>query len=99
MKPYLTKLIGSHQVSIIKGKRACDNAIIVQEVIKYIRNSKSKKGHMILKIYLEKVFDKLEWYFVHRTLNYFKFPPKIIKLIISCITTPNYTILVNGSKS
>lgn len=54
---------------------------------------------MILKIDIGKAFDKLKWSFIHKTLNYFKFPPNMIKLIMSCISSSNFTILVNGAKS
>lgn len=54
---------------------------------------------VMLKIDLEKAFDRLEWSFVDRALLYFKFPPKICKLIMSCITTLNIADLVNGNQT
>lgn len=49
----------------------------------------------MLKHDLEKAFDKLVWSFIHRALVYFKFPPKISKLIMACITTSSIAIFVN----
>lgn len=54
---------------------------------------------MLVKIDLEKAFDKLEWSFIYRTLLYFKFPTKISRLIMSCITISTIAVLVNGSKT
>lgn len=54
---------------------------------------------MLLKIDLEKVFDKLEWSFIHARLIHFKFPIKTIKLIMSCITTSEVAVLVNGTRT
>lgn len=99
MKPFIQNIIVPHQASFIKGRRACDNTVIIQEVMNYMKNSKSKNGNMVVKIDLEKAFDKLEWSFIHRTLTFFNFPSKMINLIMSCITSSSYTILVNGFKS
>lgn len=54
---------------------------------------------MLIKIDFEKAFDRLEWSFIYQTLHHLKFPPKITKLIISCITTSQISILVNGHKT
>lgn len=53
----------------------------------------------MVKIDLEKTFERLEWSFIFRTLTYFNFPPKIKKLIMACISTSQIVVLVNGSKT
>jgi hypothetical protein len=53
---------------------------------------------MIVKIDLEKAFDRMEWSFVRRVLIHFGFPPMIIKLILSCISSTSTSLLFNGSK-
>lgn len=60
IKPLLNKIIHPSQTSFIKGRRASDNAIIVHEVQNFFKNSKGKKGKIMIKIDLEKAFDKLE---------------------------------------
>lgn len=37
--------------------------------------------------------------FCHRTLTYFRFPPKITKLIINYITTSKIAVLINGTRT
>lgn len=54
---------------------------------------------MILKIYLKKDFKRLEWSFIKDALNFFGFPPNLIKLFISYISSASILILINGSKS
>ena len=51
---------------------------------------------MAIKLDLEKAYDRLEWSFVHRVLQAFPFPPKLTKIIMSCIATINASILVDG---
>lgn len=60
---------------------------------------KGKYPSMLLKLDLEKTFDKLEWSFIRRALSYFNIPPYMIFLIMSCVTTTSISILINGSKT
>lgn len=55
---------------------------------------KGKMGSLIMKIDHEKAFNKLEWSFIHHTLDYFNFPQNIINLIMSCICTNFVAVLV-----
>lgn len=72
IKPFLKYLISDHQSSFVKNRRATNNAIIIQEVLKRF-NSQAGKGNCILKLDLEKAFDKLEWSFVYRILKFHNF--------------------------
>ena len=53
---------------------------------------------MVLKIDLEKAFNRLEWGFIYHVLNWFNFPKDWIDLIMSYISSSNLSILVNGEK-
>ena len=53
---------------------------------------------MVIKIDLEKAFDRLEWSFIKMVLEHFGFPDMMIKLIMSCVTSTTTAILFNGSK-
>lgn len=97
LKPFLDQLIFPYQDSFIKNRRASDNSIIIQELISKIHKLNGKQGHMLLKIDLEKAFERLEWSFVHHTLTYFKFPAKFKKILLYCISTSSIVVLVNGS--
>lgn len=99
IKSFLEKLIGPQQTSFLKGRWASDNAILIQEIVRHLCHNKSSKRSLILKIDIEKAFDHLEWSFVYQTLLFFKFPPKITNLIMSCITTSRIAILVNSTKT
>jgi hypothetical protein len=50
---------------------------------------------MVIKIDLEKAYDRLERSFIRSILTYFGFPAKIVKLILSCVSTTSTSILVN----
>ena len=51
---------------------------------------------MAIKLDLEKAYDRLEWSFVHKVLEAFRFPLKLTKIIMSCIATTSISVLVNG---
>lgn len=71
----------------------------MQEVISLFKNKHKKKGLILLKIDLEKAFDRLEWSFIRETILYLGFLTNFIKIIMSCITTSEITILVNGGRT
>lgn len=51
---------------------------------------------MMLKIDLEKAFDRLEWSFIQSSLNALNFPVDLITLIMNCISTTSTSIIANG---
>lgn len=97
IKPLLSSLIEPPQSSFLANRRASDNAMLVQELLHHFQNTKYRKGYMLAKIELEKTFDRLEWSFIHETLLYFRFLQKLVKFIMSCISTTSVSLLINGS--
>jgi hypothetical protein len=98
IKPYLPALVSPFQTAFVSGRRGLDNLIIAQELVYTLSKKRGKQGFMIVKIDLEKAFDRMEWSFVRRVLIHFGFPPMIIKLILSCISSTSTSLLFNGSK-
>lgn len=68
IKLYLNHLINIQQACFLKDRWASDNAIIIREVLKKFNSTKGKEK-LILKLDLEKAFDKLEWPYIYRTLK------------------------------
>ena len=50
-----------------------------------------------LKIDMKKSYDRVRWKFLKAVLMAMNFDKKWIKWIMECLTTVQYTILVNGS--
>lgn len=53
---------------------------------------------MIIKLDLEKAYNKLEWSLIRKVLSFLGFPANCIKLIKSSILTTSTMVLLNGSK-
>ncbi|XP_074313525.1 uncharacterized protein LOC141648703 [Silene latifolia] len=51
---------------------------------------------MAFKADMSKAYDHLDWNFIRGMLVLMRFPPNVIQLIMKCITTVSYEILVNG---
>lgn len=99
MKPLLHKINGPSQASFLQNRRASDHATTIQEFITHFKKIKGQQGSMILKIDLEKAFDRLEWSFIKDTLHFFAFTQPLISLIMYCVSTTTISILINGSVS
>lgn len=59
LKGVMTKLIGPAQASFILGRLSTDNIVVVQEAVHSMRRKKGRKGWMLLKLDLEKAYDRI----------------------------------------
>ncbi|GLT45320.1 hypothetical protein SLA2020_191580 [Shorea laevis] len=99
MKPVLDSIISPCQASFVPGRKGIDNVLILQELVYSFSKKKGKDGDMIVKLDLEKAYDRLEWSFIREALMFFKFPDNFISLILSCISSSSISILVNGERT
>ena len=99
LRPLLNELVGPEQASFISWRQSCDNVIIIQELLHIMRKMKGKNGAMIIKIDLEKAYDRVMWDFLHQTLEWASIPHELIKLIMNCVQVEATAILWNGEKS
>ena len=54
---------------------------------------------MVWKIDLSKAYDKLNWNFIYMVLAELKLPEPLIKLIMHCVTSASFQVVVNGDLS
>ena len=98
IRPLLSNLISPYQAAFVPGRKGVDNVIIAQELIHSLLKKKGKLGQFVLKIDLEKAYDRLEWSFIREVLLFFKFPTSLVSLILECVSSTSYTILFNGGQ-
>ncbi|XP_072064306.1 uncharacterized protein [Arachis hypogaea] len=67
-RPFLSEIIGPLEGGFIPGRGTTENIIIAQEIMHFMRNTKSRKGTMAFKIDLEKAYDRVDWRFLEATL-------------------------------
>ena len=59
---------------------------------------KRKQGSLGIKLDFHKAYDKMEWEFIVQVLKVLGFDNKFVSLVYQCISTINYTVLLNGGK-
>ena len=57
---------------------------------------KGKKRTIALKLDINKAYERVEWQFLQRIMEKMGFPALWMERVMSCVTTPSFSILVNG---
>lgn len=60
----------------------------------------SQKGvspRCILNVDLQKAYDSVSWEFVRYALRQVKLADRFIALVMECVTTPTYSVIINGA--
>ena len=72
------------------------NITVAKEVVRgYGRADNSPR--CTIKVDLHKAFDSISWSFLRRVLVNFNFSLKLVDLIVECVTTTRFSVLVNGA--
>lgn len=63
LKPVMASLTSPMQSSSIPGRTTIDNIVVAQEALHSLKKKKGRRGALILKVDLEKEYDRLDWGF------------------------------------
>ncbi|XP_019094473.1 PREDICTED: uncharacterized protein LOC109129898 [Camelina sativa] len=99
LKTVISKLIGPAQSSFIPGRLSVDNIVVVHEVVHSMRRKKGRKGWMLLKLDLEKAYDRVRWDFLEETLVAAGLPANWVTRIMAGVTEPSMSLLWNGERT
>jgi hypothetical protein len=70
---------------------------MAHELFHTVNSKRGRGGLMAIKIDMEKAFDRMEWTFILAILSKLGFHSTWINWIRMCITSPSFSILLNGS--
>jgi hypothetical protein len=97
LKHVLPHIISPEQSAFISGRLITDNILVAFETLHTMDTRlKGKEGFMAMKLDMSKAYDRIEWDFVEGVLNKMGFANRWISLLMSCVRTVSYSILING---
>ena len=96
MLPLLGDLVSMNQSAFIPSRSIAENVLLAQEMV---RNYHKGIGNprCTFKIDLMKAYDSVNWEFMINCLQCFGFPKKFLCWIKECITSPRFSVCLNGT--
>ncbi|XP_031392075.1 uncharacterized protein LOC116204137 [Punica granatum] len=96
LKEVLPDIISLNQTAFVQGRKISDNVLLAHELVRnYHRQGISPR--CAIKIDLMKAFDSLSWEFILNSLEALDFPPCFLWWIKGCITSPYFSVAINGT--
>ena len=95
LKLIIAKIVGPMQLAFVPSKSITDNILLARDLI---HNFHLKKGtpRMCIKLELAKAYDSVRWDFLEVALRCLRFPEKVIKILMECVSDAKFSVLVNG---
>ena len=97
MKVMLPTVISESQSAFVSGRMITDNVIMGFEMLHYLKNHRvGKNVQMVAKLDMSKAYDKVEWDYLKEILLKLDFHERWVQLVMSCVTSATYSIMING---
>ncbi|XP_042958109.1 uncharacterized protein LOC122293655 [Carya illinoinensis] len=98
LKSVLQDIISWNQSAFLPGRLITDNIMVAYELLHTMQaRQKGKEGSMAIKLDMSKAYDRVEWGFLQSMLSKLGFSDKWRKLIMVCVETVSYSVVVNGT--
>jgi len=97
VQPILSNHISAEQFDFLQNRKIHEVVGTTQEILHSIKTKKLEG--MVLKVYLSKAFDIVNWLYIRMLLTHLGFPYEFIRWIMCCITNVSFSVLVNGATS
>ncbi|XP_030449341.2 uncharacterized protein LOC115671829 [Syzygium oleosum] len=91
----LPSIISNSQNAFVKGRRIGDNILLAQELFAGFHHE-PYRPKCAIKVDFQKAYDTVDWAFLETVLQTFGFPQLFVKLIMECVTSPKFSIAING---
>jgi hypothetical protein len=100
LKMLLPVILSANQSAFIPGRLITDNVLAAYETLHSMHTRMwGKTGYMALKLDMSKAYDRVKWIFLEMVMRKLGFAEKWVELIMTCISTVKYSVLINGEPS
>lgn len=100
LKNVLPSVILENQSVFQAGRVITDNILMTFETLHYMQHHQvGGLGFIALKLDMSKAYDRIEWKFLELVMKWMGFADKWVALMIECISSVSYSILINGEPS
>jgi hypothetical protein len=97
LKSVLPDIISENHSAFVPGQIITGNALVAFEVMHYLQQKRmGKDTYMAFKLDMSKAYDRVEWVFIEHIMRQLGFDDQWISLIMKCISTVQYLVIVNG---
>ncbi|XP_013608309.1 PREDICTED: uncharacterized protein LOC106315086 [Brassica oleracea var. oleracea] len=97
LKRVIPRLISETQSAFVSKRLITGNILIAQENFHALRtNQRCREDFMAIKTDMSKAYDRVEWNFLAALMLKMGFDERLVDLIMCCVTSVTYQILVNG---
>lgn len=100
LKKVFPDVISQEQSAFLPERLITDNIISAFEMMHAIKsNKKGKMGTMAIKLDMSKAYERVEWSFIEGMLTKLGFCSQWVNLVLKCISTVSYSIMLNGERT
>ena len=100
LKIILPSIISENQSAFQAGQVITDNILMAFETLHYMKHHQSGRlGFMALKLDMSKAYDRVEWKYLELVMKRMGFADSWVALMMECISSVSYLILINGEPS
>ena len=97
LKVTLPQLITENQSVFLSERLITDNVLVAFEVMHYLEHKRDGKDcYMAVKLDMSKAYNRVKWGFIEKVMERMGFHERWIALVMHCISTISYSILMNG---
>lgn len=94
----LPAIITPNQTVFVRGRFITENTAVARELIHSMAKRSGQKGYMMIKLDMEKAYDRMNWDFIREVLSLQGAKEPLLGWIMKCIQIKKMNIMINGTQ-